>query len=218
MTRCKHQKTTKDVQDLLVYLENFETSIYELTFQDAQKMTVKNKEEEFLRQRINKIEVEHSSTYIGYKILWLITLYMEGNRYPNGNLSSLRWRYYVMDIVRFCTNERFMEWFLDFDPDSFFAMLKKIFNDPEPYDFITSQDDFIAKNKQNNPLLEPCYAHSDILTIFDRKVAQIIAKETIDGKMTLKAETLKNAFLSFITQVSRNKKIQVPKPLCLKLV
>jgi hypothetical protein len=71
-------------------------------------MTVANKEEHFLRQRMNKIEVEHSSTYIGYKILWLITLYMEGNRYPAGNLSSLRWRYYVMDIVRFCTNERFM--------------------------------------------------------------------------------------------------------------
>jgi hypothetical protein len=43
-----------------------------------------------------------------------------------------------MDIVRFCTNERFMQWFLDFDPDSFFAILRKVFNDPEPFEFIMS--------------------------------------------------------------------------------
>lgn len=43
-----------------------------------------------------------------------------------------------MDIVRFVTNEKFLQWFLDFDPDSFFAMLKKIFNDLEPADFIVN--------------------------------------------------------------------------------
>ena len=35
MMRCRHKKTPKDVQDLLTYLENFETSIYDLTHQDA---------------------------------------------------------------------------------------------------------------------------------------------------------------------------------------
>lgn len=120
--------------------------------------------------RKEKIDTEHSSCYIGYKILWLVTLYMEGKNFPQGQLSSLRWRYYVMDIVRFCTNERFMQWFLDFDPDSFFAILRKVFNEPEPFEFIMSQDDFIAKHKAENPFLEPCYAHTDILAIFTRKV------------------------------------------------
>jgi len=82
--------------------------------------------------------VEHSSIYIGYKILWIVTLYLEGKMFPQGNLSTQRWRYYVMDIVRFFTNERFMQWFLDFDPDSFFAILKKVFLEPEPFDFIVT--------------------------------------------------------------------------------
>lgn len=34
-----------------------------------------------------------------------------------------------MDIVRFCTNERFMQEFLSFDADAFFNVLKKVFND-----------------------------------------------------------------------------------------
>jgi hypothetical protein len=89
---------------------------------------------------------------------------------------------------------------LDFDPDSFFAMLKKIFNDPEPFEFIRGQDDFIAKNKANNPLLDHCYAHSDILTIFDRIVTSFIQaqKASNEGKLTLKAETLRNAFMFFL--------------------
>lgn len=157
--------------------------------------------------RREKIETEHSSTYIGYKILWIITLYIEGKNYPQGNLSSLRWRYYVMDIVRFCTNEKFMHWFLDFDPDSFFAILKKVFIDPEPFEFILSQDDFIAKHKADNPFLEPCYAHTDILTIFTQKVAKMITDEKAsnEGKLTAKAERLQSAFMFFLTQVSKCK-------------
>jgi hypothetical protein len=107
--------------------------------------------------------VEHSSTYIGYKILWIITLFLEGKKFPAGNLSELRWRYYVMDIVRFFTNERFLQWFLDFDPDSFFTVLKKLFTDPEPRGFIDTQDDFLAKNREANPFLEQCYTHEDIV-------------------------------------------------------
>ena len=82
-----------------------------------------------------------------------------------------------MDIVRFLTNEKFMHWFLDFDPDSFFTILKKVFVDPEPFEFILSQDEFIAKHKSENPFLEPTYAHTDMLEIFTRKVAQMVNEE-----------------------------------------
>ena len=66
---------------------------------------------------------------------------------------------------------------MDFDPDSFFTILKKVFVDPEPFDFILSQDDFIAKHKRENPFLEPTYAHTDMLAIFTRKVAQMVNEE-----------------------------------------
>ena len=60
-----------------------------------------------------------------------------------------------------------MQWFLDFDPDSFFAILKKVFTEPEPFDFIMTQDEFLESNKDENPHLQPCYAHQDILIIFE---------------------------------------------------
>lgn len=125
-----------------------------------------------------------------------------------------------MDIVRFCTNERFMQWFLDFDPDSFFAILRKVFNDPEPFEFIMSQDDFIAKHRAENPFLEPCYTHTDILAIFTRKVHQMVQSERSfnEGKLTSKAERLQNAFMFFLTQVLRSKKIKIDKAICLKVV
>lgn len=59
-----------------------------------------------------------------------------------------------------------MAWFLEFDPDSFFAILKKIFNDHEPYEFITTQDSFIQKHMEENPFLTPCYDHESIIGIF----------------------------------------------------
>lgn len=81
-------------------------------------------------------------------------MFMEGKKFPAGNLSELRWRYYVMDIVRFFTNEKFLAWFLDFDAESFFNVLLKLFINPEPREYITSQDDFLAKNREANPFLE----------------------------------------------------------------
>ena len=164
--------------------------------------------------------VEHSSIYIGYKILWIVTLYLEGKMFPQGNLSTQRWRYYVMDIVRFFTNERFMQWFLDFDPDSFFAILKKVFLEPQPFDFIVTQDEFLEANKDENPHLQPCYAHSDILIIFEQRIDMMIQKEkqSNDDKLTAKAERLQNAFTFFLTQVSRNKRVEISKKLVLKII
>jgi hypothetical protein len=31
-----------------------------------------------------------------------------------------------------------MAWFMEFDPESFFTVLSKVFNDPEPADFIVN--------------------------------------------------------------------------------
>jgi hypothetical protein len=52
-----------------------------------------------------------------------------------------------------------MAWFLDFDCNTFFHILKKLFVDPEPSDFIRTQETFIAAHKGQNPFLEPCFTH-----------------------------------------------------------
>ena len=97
------------------------------------------KKASFLENRRMKLEIEHSRTYIGYKLLWVTSLFIEGKRFPSGSLSSFKWRCYIYDIVRFLTNEKFLSFFLDFDPISFLHVVKKLFLEQEPYEYIRSQ-------------------------------------------------------------------------------
>ena len=71
-------------------------------------------------KRQQKLDVEHSKTYIGYKLMWIIRLFLEGKKFPTGTLSSFKWRMYVFDIVRFITTPQFLRWFLEFDGHRFF--------------------------------------------------------------------------------------------------
>lgn len=64
------------------YLDKFPTSVFELSQADSDNLQEDAKQKVFRKMRKEKIEVEHSSTYIGYKILWLVTLYLEGKKYP----------------------------------------------------------------------------------------------------------------------------------------
>ena len=61
---------------------------------------------------------------------------MEGKKFPSGSLSAFKWRCYIYDIVRFLTNEKFLSYFLEFDPFSFFNILQKIFLEQEPYEYM----------------------------------------------------------------------------------
>lgn len=55
------------------------------------------------KDRQAKLDIEHSTTYIGYKLMWVIRLFLQGKKFPTGTLSSFKWRMYVFDIVRFIT-------------------------------------------------------------------------------------------------------------------
>jgi len=43
-------------------------------------------------------------------------------------------------------------------------------------------------------------------------------KQSNDDKLTAKAERLQNAFTFFLTQVSRNKRVEISKKLVLKII
>lgn len=38
-----------------------------------------------------KYDIEKSKCYIGYKLLWIIKLYLEGRQFPYGSLSQQKW-------------------------------------------------------------------------------------------------------------------------------
>lgn len=87
-------------------------------------------------------------------------MFLEGKKFPQGTLSSFKWRIYVYDIVRFATNQQFLEWFLAFDPDCFFKLMKTLFLDQEPYEYITSQKGFIEMYKDQVNGLDACMTHT----------------------------------------------------------
>ena len=130
MMRNQKIKVRSDLMKLPHYIESQGTSIFEATLSTAAD------DVKYVRERQTKLEIEHSRTYIGYKLLWVTCLFIEGKKFPTGALSSFKWRCYIYDIVRFLTNEQFMSFFLDFDPYSFLHIVKKLFMEREPYEYI----------------------------------------------------------------------------------
>jgi hypothetical protein len=59
-----------------------------------------------LRETVNKPnteeqqrKIEKSQVYLGYKLFWVIRLYLNGKKFPQGNIKANKWRAYVHDIV-----------------------------------------------------------------------------------------------------------------------
>ena len=116
MIRNQRENPREDMMKLPYYIESQGTSIFESSSQQFN-----------LANRKIKLEIEHSRTYIGYKLLWVTSLFIEGKKFPSGNLSSFKWHCFIYDIVRFLTNEKFLNFFLEFDAYSFLHIVKKLF-------------------------------------------------------------------------------------------
>lgn len=114
-------------------------------------------------QRQIKLDIEHSKTYIGYKLMWVMQLFLEGKKFPTGTLSSFKWRMYVFDIVRFITSSQFLKWFLTFDPQRFFKLVLCLYINQEPFQYIQTQKGFVEMYKDEVPGLEECLSHIEIL-------------------------------------------------------
>ena len=147
--------------------QNFNRQLSQLSQANLEDAEAVKKQENYVENRRIKLDIEHSRTYIAYKLLWVISLFIEGKKFPSGSLSSFKWRCYVYDIVRFLTDERCLIFFLDFDPYSFFKILKKLFLEQEPYEYIKSQDMFIKQYKDQVIGLEPCMNFEEIITFLD---------------------------------------------------
>jgi hypothetical protein len=85
-----------------------------------------------------KYEIEKSKAYIGYKLLWIIKIFLEGKMFPYGNLSQEKWRIHVYDICHVISNEEFFNELLQFDAEQFFKVISKLFYG-HPYKFLCTQ-------------------------------------------------------------------------------
>ena len=145
---------------------------------------------------------------------------MEGKKFPTGSLSSFKWRCFIYDIVRFLTNEKFLAFFVDFDPHGFFNVLQKLFLEQEPYEFIRSQYDFIMEYSEVVIGLAPCMNHEEIIIFMDSQITKNLQDDRSknNGELSAKGESLANAFMFFITNISKKSKIFIDDEICLRVV
>jgi hypothetical protein len=46
-----------------------------------------------------KYEIEKSKIYVGYKLFYIIKIFLDGKNFPSGYLSQDKYRHHVYDIV-----------------------------------------------------------------------------------------------------------------------
>ena len=85
--------------------------------------------------KTRKYEIEQSSFYIGYKLLWILSLFLKGKKFPQGDLIEAQFRAHVFNIVDFVTDEQTLALLLDFDPEALFKTIIYLFSD-KPWHYI----------------------------------------------------------------------------------
>jgi hypothetical protein len=64
----------------------------------TKKIDLKILKDEFANKE-EKRAAEKSHKYIGYKLLWVLKLFLNGRKYPQGYFREKKWRTYIHDIV-----------------------------------------------------------------------------------------------------------------------
>ena len=78
-------------------------------------------------ESIDKQQIERSQTYLGYKILWILNLFLDGRKFPTGSIREPMWRSYLHDIIEFLTNQDYLKTLLSIDAETVFQMISILF-------------------------------------------------------------------------------------------
>ena len=65
-------------------------------------------------------QMEQSQTYMGYKLLWIMYLFLNGKNFPQGSIEDENWRTYVHDIMQFISEKDILKNIIQIDCDLFF--------------------------------------------------------------------------------------------------
>lgn len=83
-----------------------------------------------------RLRVEKSQFYLGYKILWVIRLFLNGKKFPQGNIPTQQWRRQVHEIVDCITSKNVMLDLLCIDAEAYFQLISILFYRGKVFDFI----------------------------------------------------------------------------------
>jgi hypothetical protein len=83
-------------------------------FEDIKKLS------ELAVSSVERMPIERSSIYIGYKLFWIIRRLMRGKQFPGGMVNIERFNNTVHDIINYITQSKQMKILLDIDPAAYF--------------------------------------------------------------------------------------------------
>lgn len=81
--------------------------------------------------------IEHSSSYLGYKLLWAIRLFLLGKKFPKGTFEMNVWNAITHDVCELITQEDFIATLVAIDAEAYFQTISIVFNNPsKQYSFL----------------------------------------------------------------------------------
>jgi len=108
------------------------------TFEELKQIT------ELSSDSLEGLRAQKSQLYLGYKILWAIRLFLNGKKFPSGNIPEPQWRKYVHEIVDCISKQNIMLDLLFIDAEAYFQIVAILFYKGKVFDFIRED-----KDKQN---------------------------------------------------------------------
>ena len=82
-----------------------------------------------------KYDIEKSKCYIGYKLLWIIDMYLQGRQFPYGSLSAEKYKHEVLKIAQQVSQATFTKVFMEFDAKVYLQVVSRLFYG-QPYWFL----------------------------------------------------------------------------------
>lgn len=84
----------------------------------------------------DKREIEKSNIYLGYKILWVIRLFIDGKKFPQGNIRERKWRSYIHDVIQVISTHEYLQMLLYIDAEALFQVIAILFYPSKPFDLV----------------------------------------------------------------------------------
>ncbi len=142
-------------------------------------------------ESLDKQQIERSQTYLGYKILWILNMFLDGRKFPAGSIKESMWRAYLHDIIEFLSNQEYLKTLLSIDAESVFQMIAVLFKPSGgrgPFEFIQMgrEEEAIAGNEE----FKKDDSHHRFIKVLDK---YCLRPET--------AENIRFQYLYFVTKV-----------------
>lgn len=141
-----------------------------------------------------KYDIEKSYCYIGYKLLWIMKMYLEGRQFPYGSsLTQEQWKTNTLRIAELVVNREFVSEMLEFDPVCFLTVIQKLFYG-EPFWFVDRVKTQLDSGQSLSPLA--------LINKLKNLVEQVEASQLKQGGLGVEPDSpVMTSFYSFILNV-----------------